>query len=100
MVKTAFILLRSPQELQPAGLISSMVGREEASAILFEDAVYNAIRSETAKELDDVTRDVLVISDDLDARGFGEADLKVGRVVGYDEVVDEIMERTERTVTL
>lgn len=100
MVKTAFILLRSPQELQPAELIASMVGREEASAILFEDAVYHAVRGDMAEDLGEVTRDVLVISDDLNARGFDAADLKVGRVVGYDEVVDEIMERTERTVTL
>ena len=77
-----------------------MTAREEASAILFEDAIYHAVRGEMAEELGEVTNDVLVVSDDLNARGFGEGDLKVGRAVGYDDIVDEIMERTERTVTL
>jgi hypothetical protein len=36
----------------------------------------------------------------MEARGFTQADLKLGVAVGYDDIVDCIMERTERTVTV
>jgi hypothetical protein len=38
--------------------------------------------------------------EDVEARGFSPSDLKVGKAVGYADIVDCIMERTERTVAI
>ena len=100
MARTAFIVIRSPQELNPADAIRRFAGKEDAFVVLFEDAVYNAVRAENAKLLSDVAADVSVARDDLEARGFGESDLKVGRAADYDDIIDTIMDRTERTVTI
>jgi sulfur relay protein TusB/DsrH len=100
MVKTAFIVIRSPQELDPAEMIRRLAGREEASIILFEDGVYNALQKERAAVLDEVAAEVIVAEDDLQARGFSGADLKTGKTTSYDDIVDMIMERTERTVAV
>lgn len=99
-MKTAFLVIRSPQELDPTHMMHRIAGRDEASAILFEDAVYNALQSGPAERLGKAAHEVLVAADDLDARGFSQKDLRVGRAVSYDEIVDCIMERTERTVTV
>ena len=100
MARTAFIVIRSPQELNPAESIQRLADKENASVLLFEDAVYNAVRAETAERLRVVAADVFVARDDLEARGFGDSDLRVGRAVDYEEMVEVIMERTERTVTV
>lgn len=99
-MKTAFVVLRSPQELDPTRTIRRVASRDEASAILFEDAVYNALRGEYAERIGGVAHEVLVAIDDLEARGFSQEDLKVGRAVPYEDIVDCIMERTERTVNV
>jgi sulfur relay protein TusB/DsrH len=77
-----------------------IAARDESSVILFEDAVYNALRKEHAELLGEAAGEVLVAADDLEARGFSGDDLLIGKAVSYDEVVDCIMERTERTVTI
>ena len=99
-MKTAFVVIRSPQELDPTHMMHRVAGRDEASAILFEDAVYNALREEHAERLDKAAHEVLVAADDLEARGFSQKDLRVGKAVPYEDIVDCIMERTERTVTV
>ena len=99
-MKVAFIVLKSPQELDPSHTVARLSARDDACAILFEDAVYNAVHEELANRLGTVAGEVLVAADDLEARGFSPSDLKVGRVAGYEDIVDCIMERTERTVTV
>lgn len=99
-MRTAFVVIRSPQELDPTHMMRRVAPREDASAILFEDAVYNALRKEHAERLGGAAHEVLVAADDLEARGFSQKDLKVGKAVPYADIVDCIMERTERTVAV
>ncbi len=100
MVKTAFIVIRSPQELDPTEMIRRLAAKDEASIILFEDGVYNALQKERARSLEDVGTEVIVAEDDLLARGFSGPDLKTGRAASYEDIVEMIMERTERTVAV
>jgi sulfur relay protein TusB/DsrH len=100
MTKTAFLVMKSPQELDPTHLIARFADRNEASVILVEDGVFQAVLPQPAERLKRTARDVLVTKDDLEARGFQASDLKVGQAVLYEDVVDCIMDRTERTITL
>ncbi len=100
MVKTAFIVIRSPQELDPCHAIGNMSDRDESVVILFEDAVYNAVLADRAERLRGTASAVHVARDDLEARGFGDEDLKVGKAVEYGEIVETIMEATDRTVNV
>ncbi len=100
MPKTAFIILKSPQEQDPTHAMRRFVDGHAPSAILLEDGVYQAVLPEAADKLGKAATDVLVSLEDLEARGLGAGDLKVGRTAGYPEVVDWIMERTERTITV
>jgi sulfur relay protein TusB/DsrH len=99
-MKTAFIVLKSPQESDPSHMLSRLAHKADATAILFEDGVYQAVSQHSANKLKTSAEEVLVSGEDLAARGFTASDLKVGRAVGYPEIVDCIMERTERTITL
>jgi len=99
-MKTAFIILKSPQEHDPSRMLERLVDRADGTAILVEDGVYQAVALPAADRLREAVAEVLVSSEDLEARGFSSEDLKVGKVVGYPEIVDCIMERTERTATL
>jgi sulfur relay protein TusB/DsrH len=99
-MKTAFIILKSPQESDPSHALSRLAPKTDATAVLVEDGVYQAISQFAANKLKTVVEEVLVSGDDLEARGFTQQDLKVGHAVGYPEIVDCIMERTERTITL
>ncbi len=99
-MRTAFVVIRSPQELDPTHMMRRVATRDEASVILFEDAVYNAVRRDHAERLGRAAHEVLVAADDLEARGYSQDDLRVGKAVQYDDIVDCIMERTERTVTV
>ena len=100
MVKTAFIVIRSPQELDPSKVIGNMSEKDDSTAILFEDAVYNAVLADRAEKLRGVVSEVKVARDDLEARGFSGEDLKIGRTVEYGEIVETIMESTDRTVSV
>ena len=100
MVKTAFMTLRSPQEHDLSEMVGRLSEKDDAHVILFEDAVYNALDPRYAGRLDGVSVEVHVAKDDLEARGFSESDLRTGRASDYDGIVDVIMEKTERTVTL
>ncbi len=99
-MKTAFIVLKSPQESDPSHTLFRLASKADATAILFEDGVYQAVSQFSANKLKASVSDVLVSGEDLEARGFTANDLKVGKAVGYPEIVDCIMERTERTITL
>lgn len=100
MVRTAFIVIRSPQELDASRVIADMSDRDDAVVILFEDAVYNAVLAERAERLKETAGEVKVARDDLEARGYGADDLKVGSAVEYADIVDTIMEATDRTVSV
>lgn len=100
MPRTAFLILKSPHEQDPTRTMARLAERNDAVAILVEDGVYQALLPEPAERLTRATCEVLVSREDLDARGFAPAELKVGRPVEYAEMVEYIMERTDRTVTV
>jgi len=100
MPKTAFLVLKSPQEIDPTHMIKRFAEKQEASVILVEDGVYQAILAQPAERLDKTAHEVLVSHEDLDARGFSASDLKVGKMADYAGIIDCIMERTERTITI
>jgi sulfur relay protein TusB/DsrH len=100
MPRTAFIILKSPQEQDPTHMVSRLADKQEASAILLEDGVYQAILKSAAERLGKAAHEVYVSLEDVEARGFSSSDLKVGKAVGYADIVDCVMERTERTVAL
>ena len=100
MPKTAFLILKSPQELDPTHVMKRLVDSQDASVILVEDGVYQAVVSQPAERLAKVAHEVLVSGEDLEARGFSASDLKTGKVADYADIVECIMERTERTVTI
>jgi sulfur relay protein TusB/DsrH len=99
-MKIAYLILKSPHELEPAELIGRFSSREDSVAILIEDGVYHAIEEEASRYLSKAAHEILVSGDDLLARGLSANDLKHGRIVDYEEIVDWIMERTERTITI
>ena len=99
-MKTAFIVLKSPQESDPSHMLTRLANKPDATAILIEDGVYQALSQFSASKLMASVSEVLVSNEDLEARGFAAKDLKVGHVVDYAEIVDCIMERTERTITV
>jgi len=100
MPKTAFLVLKSPQEIDPTHVMKRFVDKQDASVILVEDGVYQATVEESAQKLTESAHEVLVSQEDLEARGFSASDLKVGKVTDYPGIVDCIMERTERTITI
>jgi sulfur relay protein TusB/DsrH len=100
MPKTAFLVLKSPQELDPTHMVGRFTDKADASMILVEDGVYQALVSPAAEKLKFAANEVLVSREDIEARGFSQSDLKIGRAVDYPEIVDWIMERTERTITI
>ena len=99
-LRTTFIALKSPEEQRPAHIIPRLSDREHASLILLEDAVYNSVLASRIEEISAAASEILVSREDILARGFRDDDVKVGKLVGYDDIVDCIMERTERTITL
>jgi sulfur relay protein TusB/DsrH len=100
MVGIAFMTLKSPQEHNLGEMVGRLSEKDDAHVILFEDAVYNALDPRWASRLAEVAAEVLVAKDDLEARGFSESDLRTGVATDYEGIVEMIMERTERTVTL
>jgi sulfur relay protein TusB/DsrH len=100
MTKTAFLVLKSPQEQDPTHMIRRFSEMEDASAILVEDGVYQALMPASADRLSKATSQVLVSREDLEARGYTPNELKVGKAADYADIVDLIMEKTERTVTV
>jgi len=99
-MKTAFIVLKSPQEQDPTHMIRAFSSKEDASVILVEDGVLQALVAESSEGIKRSAAEILVSMEDLEAKGFTQADLKVGKAIGYPEIVDCVMERTERTITV
>lgn len=100
MTKTAYLVLKSPQELDPSHMVRRFAEKNDASVILVEDGVYHATLVKPAEKLSESVHEVLVSQEDLEARGFSSSDLKVGKTADYAEIIDCIMERTERTITV
>jgi len=100
MPKTAFLVLKSPQELDPTHMMKRFADKADSSVVLVEDGVYQAILEAPAERLGKTAHEVLVSHDDLEARGFGASDLKIGKVADYPAIIDCIMERTDRTITI
>ncbi|OGS41653.1 MAG: hypothetical protein A3K67_04770 [Euryarchaeota archaeon RBG_16_62_10] len=100
MPRTAFMVLKSPLEQDPTHTVKRFADRQEASAVLLEDGVFHATVAGAAERLGEVAHEVLVCREDLEARGFAAGDLKVGAQAEYSDIIDLIMERTERTVTV
>lgn len=100
MTKTAFLVLKSPSEQDPTHMMRRFATREDSVAMLVEDGVYQAVVRDAAERLSKAAYEVLVSAEDLEARGYAQSDLKVGRAVGYDALVECIMEQTEKTVTV
>jgi sulfur relay protein TusB/DsrH len=100
MTKTAFIVMKSPLELDPTHMVRRFAEGADATLILLEDGVYQALNAVAAEKLGKAAHEVLVSGEDLEARGFSSTDLKTGKKVGYPDIVDCIMERTDRTVTI
>lgn len=100
MTRTAFLIMKSPQEIEPTHTIKRFSDRHEASAILVEDGVYQATIPAAAERLGKAANEILVSKEDAEARGFSASDLKAGKMADYGELVDCIMERTDRTITV
>jgi sulfur relay protein TusB/DsrH len=100
MTKIAFLVLKSPADQDPTHLMRRFASKDDSSVILAEDGVYQAVVGTSAERLANAAHEVLVSREDLEARGFVSTDLKVGAAVGYEDLVDCIMERTEKTVTV
>ena len=100
MPKTAFIVLKSPQEQDPTHMMRRFSEKQDASVVLLVDGVYHALLAPAAERLANAASEVLVSRGDIEARGFSASDLKVGKSVEYADIIDCIMERTERTVTV
>src|SRR4030067_3225728 len=100
MPKSAFIILKSPQDLDPTHTMKRFAESKEASVILLEDGVYQALVEGSSRKLKESAHEVLVSGEDLEARGFGPGDLKAGNAVDYADIIDCIMERTEGSITL
>jgi len=68
--------------------------------ILVEDGVYQALMPASADRLSKATDRILVSREDLEARGYAPNELKAGNAAEYADIVDVIMEKTDRTVTV
>ena len=100
IMKIAFIVLKSPQEQDPTQMIRAFSSKEDASVILVEDGVLQALTVDASERISKSVSEVLVSKEDLEAKGFSSADLKIGKAIGYPEIIECIMERTERTITV
>lgn len=100
MPKIAFIVLKSPHEQDPTHLFKRLADRDDSTAILLEDGVYQALLGPAADRLGKTAHEVLVSREDMEARGYSASDLRLGKAAEYSDIIDCIMERTERTVTI
>lgn len=99
-MKTAFIVLKSPQEQDPTRTIEGTSPKGDAIAILIEDGVLQALTKRSAERLSRAVSEILISREDVAAKGFSEKDLAVGKLVDYPEIIECIMEQSERTVTV
>ena len=101
MPSILFLLFKSPHESGTTPeMIDKIAGDSERAAILFEDAAYYAVDRKRGARLLESAKQVFVMSDDLQAKGFGGKALPGFKEIGYPEAVDLIMERYDQTITL
>jgi sulfur relay protein TusB/DsrH len=101
MPSILFLLFKSPHEFGPSlDMIDKIAGDEKRAAILFEDAAYYAVDHKKGRKLLDVAKEVFVMSDDLQAKGFGGKAMPGFKEIEYPEAVELIMERFDKTITL
>ncbi|MEM0448316.1 MAG: sulfurtransferase complex subunit TusB [Methanomassiliicoccales archaeon] len=100
MPSILFIMLKSPHENVNLDLVNKLGQDSKKGALLIEDAVYYAVNEKERKNLEERVDEVFVIKDDLAARGFrGKAGGRF-KEIDYQEAVDLIMEKYERTITI
>jgi sulfur relay protein TusB/DsrH len=96
-----FLLFKSPHEFGTSlDMIDKIAGDEERAAILFEDAAYYAVDQKNGARLLRSAKEVFVMCDDLQAKGFGGKAMSGFKEIGYPEAVELIMERFDKTITL
>ena len=101
MPSILFLLFKSPHEFTASlDMIDKIAGDQERAAILFEDAAYYAVDQKHGKELLRSAKEVYVMGDDLQAKGFGGKAMPGFKEIGYPEAVELIMERFDQTITL
>ena len=100
MPSILFVMLKSPHENVNLELVDDLGKNSKKAALLFEDAVYYAVDKKNGKHLSEHVDEIYVMEDDLAARGFkGHAAGKF-QSIDYDQAVDLIMEKYDRTVTI
>jgi len=99
-MRTAFIVLKSPQEQDPSHAIEVLADRDDATVILLEDGVLQALSPRAWERLARVSSEILISREDVEAKGLLGRELAAGKLVDYPEIIECIMERTERTVTV
>jgi sulfur relay protein TusB/DsrH len=101
MASILFLLFKSPHEFGASlEMIEKIAGDADRAAILFEDAAYYAVDQKHGPQLLKTAKEVYVMSDDLQAKGFGGKALSGFKEIEYPEAVDLIMERFDQTITL
>ena len=101
MPSILFLLFKSPHEFGTSlDMIDKIAGDGERAAMLFEDAAYYAVDKKQGKRLLDSAKEVFVMSDDLQAKGFGGKAMPGFKEIDYPEAVELIMERFDQTITL
>ena len=101
MPSILFLLFKSPHEFEASlDLIDKIAGDEKRAAILFEDAAYYAVDQKQGQKLLRSATEVFVMSDDLQAKGFGGKAMPGFKEIEYPEAVELIMEQFDQTITL
>ena len=101
MPSILFLLFKSPHEFSSSlDLIDKIAGDEKRAAILFEDAAYYAVDRKNGRKLLERAKEVFVMSDDLQAKGFGGKGMPGFKEIEYPEAVELIMEKFDQTITL
>ncbi len=101
MTSILFLLFKSPHEFGASlDMIDKIAGDGERAAILFEDAAYYAVDKKNGAKLLSSVKEVFVMSDDLQAKGFGGKAMPGFKEIEYPEAVELIMERFDKTITL
>jgi len=99
MKTIAFVLLKSPYENDPTGLIRTLAKDAKRSVILMEDGVYWAAIDEKRKHLLESGIKIHAALDDLKARGFDEPAEGVD-AMDYERIVEVMMEEYDQVITL
>ena len=66
-MKTAFIVLKSPQEQDPSRAIEALAVKEDATVILVEDGVLQALSKHALERLAKVSSEILISKEDIEA---------------------------------